>query len=58
MTRSLPKVLDVDESAALVDVFNPRYDSGLKNVCMVRLMLEAGLRVSEVVGLELDDLNR
>ncbi|MGM0559118.1 MAG: hypothetical protein ACQEVA_22225 [Myxococcota bacterium] len=45
MTRSLPKVLDADESAALVDVFNLRYDSGLKNVCMVRLMLEAGLRV-------------
>ena len=57
MTRSLPKVLDSDESTALVDVFNPRYDSGLKNLCMVRLMLEAGLRVSEVVGLEFDDLN-
>lgn len=57
MSRTIPKVLESDEQHALVDVFNTRYDSGVKNKAMVRLMLEAGLRVSEVTGLRPDDLN-
>lgn len=57
MSRKLPKVLDEDEAAALKGVFNTRYDSGVKNLCMVRLMLETGLRVSEVCNLQPGDLN-
>ena len=57
MGRNLPKVLDADEQTALVDVFNTRYDSGVKNRAMVRLMLEAGLRVSEVTALRTGDVN-
>ena len=57
MARSIPKVLDADEAADLVDVFNTRYDSGVKNRAIVRLMLEAGLRVSEVTSLRTGDLN-
>ena len=57
MSRDIPKVLDSDESAALVDVFNTRYDSGVKNKAMVRLMLECGLRVSEVCNLRTSDLD-
>lgn len=57
MSRDIPKVLDDDEQAALVDVFNTRYDSGVKNKAMVRLMLECGLRVSEVCNLRTTDVN-
>jgi site-specific recombinase XerD len=49
--KKLPRVLTDDEAHRLVDVFNLRYDAGVKNRCLVRLMLEAGLRVSEAVSL-------
>ena len=57
MPKKLPKFLDADERDALLAVFNLRYDAGLKNLCMVRVMLEAGLRVSEVCSLRTRDLN-
>ncbi|GEM_PF-5517815 len=34
MGRSIPKVLNTDEADALVDVFNTRYDTGVKNRAM------------------------
>ena len=49
--RRLPKVLSADEQAALLSQFNTRYPSPHRNLCMVRLMLEAGLRVGEAVAL-------
>lgn len=55
--KKLPKVLTEDEARALIGAFNLRYDSGVKNRCMVRLMLEGGLRVSEVVNLKVADLD-
>jgi len=57
MGRDLPEVLDDDEQDALVDVFNTRYDSGVKNRVMVRLMLETGLRVSELCDLRRTDVD-
>lgn len=57
MSRDIPKVLDETETADLIDVFNTRYDSGVKNRAMVRLMLEAGLRVSEVCNLRAADVD-
>jgi len=56
MTKKLPKVLEASEADALTTIFNRRYDSGLKNMCLVRLMLEAGLRVSEACALKPGDL--
>lgn len=56
MGRNIPKVLTDDESDSLLDALNCRYDSGLKNHCMFRLMLEAGLRVSEVAELRRRDV--
>jgi len=55
--KKLPRVLTDPEARALIEAFNPRYDAGVKNRCLVRLMLEAGLRVSEVVGLKPADLD-
>ncbi len=57
MSRRLPKFLDADEKRLLLGVFNTRYESGLKNLCMVRFMIEAGLRVSELCALRVRDLN-
>lgn len=48
--RRLPKVLSADEQARLLRQFNRRYSSPLRNLCLVRLMIEAGLRVSEAVS--------
>lgn len=56
MTK-LPKVLTDDELDALIGVFNTRYDSGLRNLCAVRLMAECGLRAGELTGLRVDDVN-
>ena len=48
--RRLPKVLTPAEQAALLAQFNKRYASSLRNLVTVRLMLETGLRVGEVVA--------
>ena len=55
--KKLPRVLAADERDDLLAVFNTRYISGLKNLCMARVMIEAGLRVSEVCDLRPRDLN-
>ena len=55
--RKLPKVLTNDEQKALLKQCNKRYKSPLRNLCMLRLMLEAGLRAGEVVALKPDHLN-
>jgi len=57
MSRDIPRILTDDEADALLDALNCRYDSGLKNICMFRLMLEAGLRVSEVSELRRRDVD-
>lgn len=56
MSRDIPKVLNDDEAADLVGVFNTRYDAGVKNKAMVRMMLEVGLRVSEICSLQMTDV--
>ena len=55
--RRLPKVLSREEQAALLSQFNIRYLSPHRNLCMVRLMLEAGMRIGEVVALKLEHLD-
>lgn len=55
--RKLPRVLEDEHRLALLKQFNTRYPSGLKNLCMATLMLDAGLRVSEVTGLQPSHLN-
>ncbi len=55
--RKLPRVLEDDEIELLLKQFNTRYDAGLKNLCLARLMLEAGLRVSEAIALKPEHLS-
>lgn len=56
--RSLPEVLRVDEAAAVMraagDDTSPR---GLRNAAIVELLYATGARVSELCGLDVDDLN-
>ncbi len=47
----LPKTLTEDEQDKLLDQPNPRYPTGERNLVMLRVMLNAGLRLSEVTAL-------
>ena len=53
----LPEVLTQDECKALVAVTNPRYLTGLRDRCIIRLMLNTGLRSSECLGLKMTDID-
>ncbi len=55
--RALPKVLTEDESRALLEQFDTRWKTPHRDLCMTRLMLEAGLRAGEVVSLKRDHLD-
>jgi len=55
--KRLPKILTVDEQARLLGQFNTRYPTPHRNLCLVRLMLEAGLRVGEAVALKPEHLD-
>lgn len=59
MTRpkKLPKVLSEEEQDGFLAQFNTRWPTPHRNLCLVRLMLEAGLRVGEVVALKPDHLD-
>ncbi|MFW5987932.1 MAG: tyrosine-type recombinase/integrase [bacterium] len=55
--RKIPEILDIDEQKKLLNVFNIRYPTALRNKAMVRLMLTAGLRLSEAINLRWDNIN-
>ncbi len=57
MARRLPKVLTGEEQAVVLALLNTRYPTPHRNLCMIRLMLEAGLRAGEVVALKPEHLN-
>jgi len=53
--RSLPNVVSVDDVFALLDTPSTRTAAGLRDRCALELLYDAGLRVSELVGLDLAD---
>lgn len=55
--RALPKFLTEDERIALLRVPNKRYATGHRNLVMLHLMLNAGLRASEVLKLQMRDVD-
>lgn len=57
MSKKLPKILTEEEQKAFCSRFNKRYRSPHRNLCMVKLMLEAGLRVGEVVALKFEHID-
>jgi integrase/recombinase XerD len=57
MGRRLPEVLTRDEARALLATPNPYYPTGLRDLCIIKLMLNSGLRSSEVLGLTWKDMD-
>ncbi len=60
--RTLPSVLRADEARALVEAAARLADDGspvgLRDVAMLELLYATGVRVGELVGLDVDDLDR
>lgn len=55
--KKLPEILTDQEREALLAQPNPKAPTGLRNLCMMRLMLNVGLRVSEVLNLKTIDVD-
>jgi len=55
--RRLPKVLDVDQAARLMELTDGDDELRVRDRAMLELMYSSGLRVSELVGLNLTDVD-
>lgn len=56
--KRLPKNLDIDEVQSLLDKYNPEDDLAVRDNAMMELMYAAGLRLSELAGINIPDLDR
>ncbi|MBE3568639.1 MAG: site-specific tyrosine recombinase XerD [Bacillales bacterium] len=57
LERSLPKVLTLSEVEALLEAPDTSKPSGLRDAAMLELLYATGIRVSELVNLNVDDLH-
>jgi integrase/recombinase XerD len=57
LPRSLPRPLPVDEVSRLLDAPSPDTPAGLRDRALLELLYGSGLRVSELVGLDVDDVD-
>jgi integrase/recombinase XerD len=55
--RSLPEIITVPEVAALLDNIDTTHPRELRNAAMLEVMYGAGLRVSELIHLKIQDVN-
>jgi integrase/recombinase XerC len=55
--KKLPKVLDVDEMTALLKAPDSNTGLGLRDRALLELLYATGMRVSELTGLDLSDLD-
>lgn len=56
--RRLPKVLDQAEAGAALDLEGPGDPKDLRDRAMLELLYATGMRVSELCGLDVDDVDR
>lgn len=58
--KTLPKVLSLDEARILLDTVRNDVDSRnrLRDLCIITLFLNCGMRLSELVGINLQDIER
>lgn len=54
--KNLPEVLNTEEISAILDIPNRETDAGTRNAAIMETLYATGMRVSELVGLELDNL--
>lgn len=57
MSRKIPDILTVEEQGRLLDQFNLRYITPQRNKTMINLILNTGLRLSEMTNLKWKDVN-
>lgn len=57
MSRKIPDILTIEEQKELLNQFNLRYITPQRNRAMINLMLNTGLRLSEVTSLKWRDIN-
>lgn len=57
LPRSLPRPIPVDDVRRLVEAPDAASEAGLRDRAVLEAMYGAGLRVSELVGLDVDDLD-
>lgn len=55
--KTLPRVLTANELNALLDGFKPENILQLRDLCMMEILYSSGLRVSELVALNLQDVH-
>lgn len=55
-TKQLPEVLSPDEVAKILNIPNRETDVGIRNAAVLETLYATGMRVSELTGLELDNL--
>ena len=55
--QRLPEVLTHEEQEALLGQPNPKNLIGLRNLCLLRLMLNTGLRAAEVLNIKTRDID-
>jgi site-specific recombinase XerD len=53
--QALPKYLSMDESVELLDNVNSKFIE--RDYCIITLFLNCGMRLSELVGINIDDIN-
>jgi integrase/recombinase XerD len=54
--KNLPEVLDAEEISAIIDTPDRETDVGIRNAAVLETLYATGMRVSEMVNLELDNL--
>ena len=57
LPRALPHPLTVDEVSAMLEVPDPATPAGIRDRAILELLYAAGLRVSELCGLDVDDVD-
>lgn len=56
-SQHLPRVLRVDQVAALLAACDTRTPEGLRDLALLELLYATGARIAELVGLDLDDVD-
>jgi integrase/recombinase XerD len=55
--RAIPKAIGLDQVEALLELPSPEHLLGRRDLAILEVLYGAGLRISELVGLDVDDLD-